>query len=148
MLLKFFQIRFTFLIMLSLILVFVGDVGRTWCVETGPDGSLPEPGISSCSPGPDRCNEPGFGIQSRNSVTGPSDCLGCIDVVIGEILQVNSKRLVQDIPPLLPAAPYFQNLSAGIPAVDASSAFLRAVASSPPPRSAVVESVRTTVLII
>lgn len=134
--------------MLSLILVLVGDVGRIWCVETGREGSLPEPIISRCSQDADRCNVPGSGFQSPSTVPAPSDCVGCVDIVIGEILQANSNRPAGDIPPLLPAAPYYQNLSAGIPAVTASLAFPRNAISSSPPRSAVLESVRTTVLII
>ena len=140
--------RFTSLIILSLILVFVGDVGRIWCIEAGRAGSLPEPEISSCIPGADRCNDPGSGREPRDGVPGTSDCLGCIDVTIGGILQVNAHRPIQDIPPLLPAAPYWQNLLAGTLLTPTTPALLRAEASSPPPISAVLESVRTTVLII
>ncbi len=148
MLLNFFQIRRTALILLSLILVFVGDVGRAWCFESGRDSSPSEPIISNCSPAADRCSSSGFGVQSPDSVPSPSDCLECVDVAIGEFLQINSNKLVQDIPPLLPAALYCQGLLVGNLPTAASLTFLQDTSSSSPPPSAVLESIRTTVLII
>jgi hypothetical protein len=148
MLLKFFKIRPTSMIMLSLILVFIGGIGRAWCLETGWDSSQSEPEIYTCSPVVDRCNYPGAGAQSRNSIPSPSDCLECVDVAIGEFLQTNSNKLVQDIPPLLPAALYCQGLLVGNLPTAALLPFLQDTSSSSAPHSAVLESIRTTVLII